>query len=111
MAVCTFDSMAALSVHTLDVLKALKFTSPTPVQEAVIPVFCGNKDVAVDACTGSGKTLAFVIPVAEKLRRLDEPLSKHQVSFEPGTLNKRNQFNLQDNIVKDSICYDDRLEL
>lgn len=79
MAVCTFESMTTLSVPTLNVLKTLNFASPTPVQEAVIPVFCGNKDVAVDACTGSGKTLAFVIPVAEKLRKLDEPLSKHQV--------------------------------
>lgn len=49
------------------------------VQEATIPLFAGNKDVAVDAQTGSGKTLAFVIPVIEKLRRLDESLKKHQV--------------------------------
>jgi len=50
------------------------------VQEATIPLFASNKDVAVDAQTGSGKTLAFVVPVVEKLRRLDEPLKKHQVA-------------------------------
>lgn len=55
------------------------FTLRMLVQEATIPLFAGNKDVAVDAQTGSGKTLAFVIPVMEKLRRLDEPLKKHQV--------------------------------
>ena len=73
--------MQALSQPTLDLLAKLGFEKPTPVQEAVIPVFSGNKDVAVDACTGSGKTLAFVIPVAERLRGLEEPLLKHQVDL------------------------------
>ena len=81
MPIAAFESMSILSKPTLSVLKGLGFSDPTPVQEAVIPAFCGNKDVAVDACTGSGKTLAFVIPVTEKLRRLEEPLLKHQVSF------------------------------
>jgi ATP-dependent RNA helicase DDX55/SPB4 len=33
----------------------------------------------VQAVTGSGKTLAFLIPVIEKLLRLEEPLKKHHV--------------------------------
>ncbi|KAG1653913.1 hypothetical protein FOA52_003829 [Chlamydomonas sp. UWO 241] len=74
-----FADMAEISPQTLDVLTALGFERMTPVQEATIPLFCGNKDVAVDACTGSGKTLAFVIPVVERLRRMSEPLKKHQV--------------------------------
>ena len=41
----------------------------TPVQEATIPEFLANKDVAVQAVTGSGKTLAFLIPVVEYLQR------------------------------------------
>jgi ATP-dependent RNA helicase DDX55/SPB4 len=48
-------------------------------QEATIPLFCGNTDVCVDACTGSGKTLAFVLPVVERLRRLEAPLRNNQV--------------------------------
>ncbi|KAK9842057.1 hypothetical protein WJX81_006505 [Elliptochloris bilobata] len=74
-----FKDMPEVSPQTLEVLASLGFESATPVQEATIPLFAGNKDVAVDAQTGSGKTLAFVIPVVEKLRRLDEPLKKHQV--------------------------------
>lgn len=77
----SFSSIQALSKPTLDLLTQLGFETPTPVQEAVIPAFSGNKDVAVDACTGSGKTLAFVIPVAERLRSLEEPLLKHQVGL------------------------------
>lgn len=38
-----------------------------------------HKDVVVEAVTGSGKTLAFLIPVIERLLRLEEPLKKHHV--------------------------------
>ncbi|KAL6765995.1 DEAD-domain-containing protein [Haematococcus lacustris] len=74
-----FSEVAEVSDATLAVVKALGFDRMTPVQDAVIPLFCGHKDVAVDACTGSGKTLAFIIPIVEKLRRLEDPLRKHQV--------------------------------
>ncbi len=76
----TFGILGCISPETLQVIQEqLRFERTTPVQQAVIPLFCGNKDVAVDACTGSGKTLAFVVPIIEKLRRLEEPLKKHQV--------------------------------
>lgn len=73
-------SELGLTKETLDVIEnMLGFELATPVQEATIPLFSGNKDVSVDACTGSGKTLAFVVPIIEKLRRLARPLKKHQV--------------------------------
>lgn len=75
----SFRSLKKLSQPTLDILQQLHFTTPTPVQTVVIPLFCGNQDVSVEACTGSGKTLSFVIPVTEKLRTLEEALSPHQV--------------------------------
>jgi superfamily II DNA/RNA helicase len=74
-----FKEFTELSPESLAVLSQLGLVHATPVQEAVIPLFCGFKDVAVDACTGSGKTLAFVLPIVEKLRRLEERLLKHQV--------------------------------
>lgn len=52
----------------------------TPVQAAVIPLFCGNKDVIVEAVTGSGKTFAFLIPIIEKLRKLNVTLKSGQTS-------------------------------
>ncbi|KAF1813587.1 DEAD-domain-containing protein [Eremomyces bilateralis CBS 781.70] len=55
------------------------FSRMTPVQASTIPLFMGNKDVVVEAVTGSGKTLAFLIPVIEKLLRLDEAVKKHHV--------------------------------
>ncbi|GBF93083.1 DEAD-box ATP-dependent RNA helicase [Raphidocelis subcapitata] len=74
-----FSALKCISKATLAVLEAQGFTSATPVQETTIPLLCGNKDVAVDAATGSGKTLAFVVPVVEKLRRIGDPLKRHQV--------------------------------
>lgn len=55
------------------------FSRMTPVQASTIPLFMGYKDVVVEAVTGSGKTLAFLIPIVEKLLRLEEPIKKHHV--------------------------------
>jgi len=74
-----FSDFHELSKETKDVLASLGFERATPVQEATIPLFIGHKDVAVDACTGSGKTLAFIVPVVEKLKKLEHPLKRHQV--------------------------------
>jgi len=74
-----FSSFPEISPETLAILDTLGFKRATPVQEATLPLFAGNKDVAVDACTGSGKTLAFILPIIERFRRLDQPLKKHQV--------------------------------
>lgn len=51
----------------------------TPVQASVIPLFMGNKDVVVEAVTGSGKTLAFLIPIIERILKLD-PLKPGQTN-------------------------------
>lgn len=74
-----FEAVKGVSPQALAVLHAQGFHHATPVQAAVIPLFAGHKDVAVDAATGSGKTLAFVLPLLEKLQGLDEPLQPQQV--------------------------------
>jgi ATP-dependent RNA helicase DDX55/SPB4 len=70
----------ALCAESLAALSAAGFPRATPVQAAVIPLLCTNKDVAVEACTGSGKTLAFILPLVEILRRAgaEAPLRKHE---------------------------------
>ncbi|KAF2262745.1 DEAD-domain-containing protein [Lojkania enalia] len=68
-----------LSEWILDAISYMGFTKTTPVQDAAIPLFMGNKDVVVEAVTGSGKTLAFLIPVVERLLRLEAPIKKHHV--------------------------------
>ncbi|KAJ5103556.1 hypothetical protein N7532_004085 [Penicillium argentinense] len=68
-----------LSQWALDAVASLGFTRMTPVQASAIPLFMAHKDVVVEAVTGSGKTLSFLIPVVEKLLRLEEPLKKHHI--------------------------------
>ncbi|KAF2830868.1 ATP-dependent rRNA helicase SPB4 [Ophiobolus disseminans] len=69
----------ALSEWIIEAVDAMGFVKTTPVQHATIPMFMKNSDVVVEAVTGSGKTLAFLIPIVERLLRLDAPIKKHHV--------------------------------
>ncbi|KAJ5684027.1 uncharacterized protein N7477_000372 [Penicillium maclennaniae] len=62
-----------LSQWTLDAVASMGFTRMTPVQASAIPL-CSRR-----GCDGSGKTLSFLIPVVEKLLRLDDPIKKHHI--------------------------------
>ena len=48
-----------------------KFEIPTPVQAAAIPPAIEGLDVLATAQTGTGKTLSFLIPIVEKLQKLE----------------------------------------
>ena len=69
----------SLSAWVLDAISSMGFTKMTPVQASTIPLFMTHKDVVVEAVTGSGKTLAFLVPIVEKLLRLEEPVKRHHV--------------------------------
>ena len=43
------------------------YTTPTPIQQAVIPVMLTGKDVLGQAQTGTGKTAAFSLPILHNL--------------------------------------------
>ncbi|CAF9923617.1 MAG: ATP-dependent rRNA helicase spb4 [Alectoria fallacina] len=68
-----------LAEWILDAVSSMGFKRMTPVQASTIPQFMKNKDVVVEAVTGSGKTLAYLIPVLEKLLRLEEQTKRHHV--------------------------------
>jgi len=57
----------ALSQAIQDILKVQGYTSPTPIQESVIPLVIEGKDVRAKAQTGSGKSASFVLPILELL--------------------------------------------
>ena len=48
-------------------LEKQNITSPTKIQELVIPGAIKNKDIIGESHTGSGKTLAFLLPLFEKI--------------------------------------------
>lgn len=53
-------------------LQKLKYSTPTAVQQAVIPVLLKGRDVLMRAPTGTGKTLAYLAPLVQLLG-LQEP--------------------------------------
>ncbi|KAL8825846.1 MAG: hypothetical protein Q9191_004159, partial [Dirinaria sp. TL-2023a] len=63
----------------LNAVSDMGYKRMTPVQASTIPEFMRHRDVVVEAVTGSGKTLAYLIPVIERLLRLEAPLKKHHI--------------------------------
>src|SRR6266852_9359376 len=62
-----------ISDYTKERLSSARFTTPTPVQAAAIPMALEGKDVLATAQTGTGKTLAFLIPIIEQLLKENTP--------------------------------------
>ncbi|MDQ1243712.1 MAG: ATP-dependent helicase RhlE [Campylobacterota bacterium] len=58
-------SKLGLSPQILSSLKRSGFTTPTPIQERVIPLVLKHNDVMAMAQTGSGKSASFVLPILE----------------------------------------------
>lgn len=57
-----------LSPEILQAITEKGFTTPSPIQEGVIPLLLnGNKDIIGQAQTGTGKTAAFALPLLERL--------------------------------------------
>lgn len=69
-----------LSQWIVDATASMNFSKMTPVQASTIPLFLAHKDVVVEAVTGSGKTLAFLIPLVERILRIEEKVKKHHVA-------------------------------
>jgi ATP-dependent RNA helicase RhlE len=61
-----FDSFN-LNQHILSNVKALGYTTPTPIQQQSIPSILAGKDVMGLAQTGTGKTAAFALPIIQRL--------------------------------------------
>ncbi len=71
-----FDDLG-LAEPILRAIRAEGYTTPTPIQEGIIPIMSQGGDVVGIAQTGTGKTAAFVLPL---LQRLSEQKSKPQAT-------------------------------
>jgi len=56
-----------LSRPLLKAIEELKYSHPTPIQAATIPVALLGRDICGCAATGTGKTAAYMLPVLERL--------------------------------------------
>ncbi len=63
----TTFAQLGLNEHILAGVEALGFTTPTPVQEAAIPLILEGRDIVASAQTGTGKTCAFALPVLQNI--------------------------------------------
>lgn len=64
-------------LNVLNSIRALGFTTPTPIQAQAMPCILSGRDVVGVAKTGSGKTLAFVLPMIRHIKD-QRPLSANE---------------------------------
>ncbi len=62
----TFEELG-LPENILKTLEKIGFKTPTPIQEAAVPVAISGKDVIGAAQTGTGKTAAYALPILARL--------------------------------------------
>ncbi|MFT5697508.1 MAG: ATP-dependent RNA helicase DeaD [Desulforhopalus sp.] len=54
--------------HLIQAITKLGYTTPTPIQEEMIPHVLEGRDVVGQAQTGTGKTAAFALPLLAKIK-------------------------------------------
>jgi len=64
-------SKLGLSKTTLQGVKAMGWTDPSPIQLRAIPLLLEGRDVIGSAQTGTGKTAAFTLPILSQLPKPD----------------------------------------
>ena len=57
-------------------LAKLKYSTPTAVQQAVVPLLLKGRDVLMRAPTGTGKTLAYLMPLVQCLGGREPRISR-----------------------------------
>lgn len=69
--VSTMERFRRLGINEsiMKIIGRENFEKPSEIQEKVIPIILGGKDVIAGSATGSGKTLVFAIGIIQKVER------------------------------------------
>ena len=70
----SFETLG-LSANILRALVEQGYDTPTPIQEAAIPLVLEGRDLLASAQTGTGKTAAFTLPLLQRLFADAAPVS------------------------------------
>ena len=66
----TFNDLK-INPKICEALKKQGIIEPTKVQEKVIPTIRSGKDTIIQSKTGTGKTLAFLLPLFERIKKIE----------------------------------------
>ena len=82
----TFQDLKLIP-QLLENVRKSGYTTPTPIQEATIPLVLSGRDVLGCAQTGTGKTAAFALPMLQHLalhpRKPDAPPRHPRADSDP----------------------------
>ena len=67
----TFESLGIAEPLSKVLTDVMKFDKPSPIQTMAIPSFLEGKSMIIADQTGSGKTLAYLLPMLERLHKLE----------------------------------------
>ena len=65
-------SKLGLSAPIVKAVADLGYTKPTPIQKESIPAILSGKNILGTSQTGTGKTASFVLPLLEKLSKVNK---------------------------------------
>lgn len=81
----TFDELGLLP-SLLATLAARELVTLTDIQARALPALLARKSVVAIAETGSGKTLTYVLPILDRLKRMEEDGNRVEDEREPRAL-------------------------
>lgn len=66
------NAFSLLSKNIIEKLELLNITSPTSVQNEIIPIINDGKNILFESETGTGKTFSYLLPLINKLENDDD---------------------------------------
>ncbi|KAG8809824.1 RNA-dependent ATPase rok1, partial [Serendipita sp. 399] len=75
------ESRYSIAKNIMNNLDICKYTTPTAIQRAAIPILAEGRDLAAISPTGTGKTLAYLLPLFAKL---ETPIHKTTTTMGKG---------------------------
>lgn len=66
------NAFSLLSKNIIEKLELVNISSPTPVQNQIIPIINDGKNILFESETGTGKTFSYLLPLINKLENDDD---------------------------------------